>query len=267
MSLDLKLYSGLALHDRSLTGQEAVLPLPDSVLLPLTDSVVVLPKSMKHLAATRPLASKVPAYSVLLLLKQHPESTATQLSASAVPTNPTAVHADSGVELRKQHLAATRPWALEVPADSVLLLLKQHSDMREDLAATRRSKTTVLPKQHLSATRPLTSKVPVDSVLLLLKQHPESTATQLSASAVLTNPASEVPTNSELLLLKQHLDMAATRLSASVVLRKQHLAATRPWALEVPADSVLLLLKQHSDMVATRLSASVVPINPILALL
>ncbi|KAE8887938.1 hypothetical protein PF002_g31751 [Phytophthora fragariae] len=47
MSLDLKLYSGLALHDGSLTGQEAVLPLPDAVLLPLTDSVVVLPKSMK----------------------------------------------------------------------------------------------------------------------------------------------------------------------------------------------------------------------------
>ncbi|KAE8967778.1 hypothetical protein PR002_g27953 [Phytophthora rubi] len=113
MSLDLKLYSGLALHDRSLTGQEAVLPLPDSVLLPLTDSVVVLPKSMKredmaatrrsstavhadlvvelrkqHLAATRPWASEVPTNSELLLLKQHPESTATLLSASAVPTNP-----------------------------------------------------------------------------------------------------------------------------------------------------------------------------------
>ncbi|KAE9142707.1 hypothetical protein PF004_g33121 [Phytophthora fragariae] len=66
-------------------------------------TVVVLLK--QHLAATRPLASKVPAYSVLLLLKQHPESTATQLSASAVPTNP------------------------------VLAPLQQ----REDLAATRRS--------------------------------------------------------------------------------------------------------------------------------
>ncbi|KAE8951046.1 hypothetical protein PF005_g33382, partial [Phytophthora fragariae] len=85
----------------------------------------------------------------------------------------------------------------------------------------------------------------------------------------------------ELLLLKQHLDIAATRLSASVVpinptavhadsvveLRKQHLAATRPWASEVPTNSVLLLLKQHSDMVTTRLSASAVPTNPILALL
>ncbi|KAE9268251.1 hypothetical protein PF008_g31169 [Phytophthora fragariae] len=111
MSLDLKLYSGLALHDRSLTGQEAVLPLPDSVLLPLTDSVVVLPKSMKQredLAATR--------------------------------RSSTAVHADSMVELRMQHLAATRAWASEMPTNSELLLLKQHLDM----AATRLSASVVL---------------------------------------------------------------------------------------------------------------------------
>ncbi|KAE8952716.1 hypothetical protein PR002_g32592, partial [Phytophthora rubi] len=117
--------------------------------------------------------------------------------SAATQRSSTAVHADSVVELRKQHLAATRPWASEVPTNSELLLLKQHLDMaatrlsasvREDLAATRRSKTAVLPKQHLAATRPLASKVPVDLVLLLLKQHPESTATQPSASAVPTNP-------------------------------------------------------------------------------
>ncbi|KAE9263813.1 hypothetical protein PR003_g33021 [Phytophthora rubi] len=104
MSLDLKLYSGLALHDRSLTGQEAVLPLPDSVLLPLTNSVVVLPKSMK-----------------MELIAQREDMAATRRSS-------TAVHADLVVELRKQHLAATRPWASEVPTNSELLLLKQHPE-------------------------------------------------------------------------------------------------------------------------------------------
>ncbi|KAE9053829.1 hypothetical protein PF005_g33097, partial [Phytophthora fragariae] len=59
--------------------------------------------------------------------------------------------------------------------------------------------------------------------------------------------------------------VAATRRSSTAVLadsvvelRKQHLAAPRPWASEVPTISELLLLKQHLDMAATRLSASVV---------
>ncbi|KAE8984295.1 hypothetical protein PF011_g20838 [Phytophthora fragariae] len=117
MSLDLKSYSGLALHDRSLTGQEAVLPLPDSVLLPLTDSVVVLPKSMKHLAVTRAWASEVPVDSVLLLFKQHLDMAATRLSVSALL-------ADSVVVLLKQHLPVTQLSASAVPANPVLAPLK-----------------------------------------------------------------------------------------------------------------------------------------------
>ncbi|KAE9054766.1 hypothetical protein PF010_g32398 [Phytophthora fragariae] len=44
------------------------------------------------------------------------------------------------VVLLKQHLAAPRPWASEVPTISELLLLKQHLDM----AATRLSASVVL---------------------------------------------------------------------------------------------------------------------------
>ncbi|KAE8956489.1 hypothetical protein PR001_g31721 [Phytophthora rubi] len=72
------------------------------------------------------------------------------------------------VVLLKQHLAATRPWASEVPTNSELLLLKQHLDM----AATRLSASVVL----------------ADSELLLLKQHLDMVATRLSASVVPTNP-------------------------------------------------------------------------------
>ncbi|KAE9056328.1 hypothetical protein PF002_g32735 [Phytophthora fragariae] len=97
------------------------------------------------------------------------------------------------VLLLKQHLAATRPWASEVPADSELLLLKQHLD----IAATRLSASVTavhadsvveLRKQHLAATRPWASEVPTNSVLLLLKQHSDMVTTRLSASAVPTNP-------------------------------------------------------------------------------
>ncbi|KAE9259755.1 hypothetical protein PF001_g32936, partial [Phytophthora fragariae] len=88
------------------------------------------------------------------------------------------------VVLLKQHLAATRPWASEVLADSVVELRKQH------LAATRLSASVVvvLRKKHLAATRPWALEVPADSVLLLLKQHSDMVATQPSASAVPTNP-------------------------------------------------------------------------------
>ncbi|KAE9264052.1 hypothetical protein PF008_g32209 [Phytophthora fragariae] len=115
------------------------------------------------------------------------------------------------VLLLKQHLAATRPWASEVPADSELLLLKQHLDIaatrlsasvtavhadsvvelrKQHLAATRpwASEVVVLRKQHLAATRPWALEVSADSVLLLLKQHSDMVTTRLSASAVPTNP-------------------------------------------------------------------------------
>ncbi|KAE9108932.1 hypothetical protein PF006_g20770 [Phytophthora fragariae] len=95
--------------------------------------MVVLLHQHLDMVVTRPWASAGTTESVVVLLKQH--LAATQLLASAVPTNP---HLD---------MVVTRPWASAGTTESVVVLLKQ----------------------HLAATQLLASAVPTNPVLAPLK--------------------------------------------------------------------------------------------------